>query len=397
MSGAVSNAMSSAVTERVDVAVIGGGVIGLSIALELRRRGREVVVIERDQPGAATSTVAAGMLAPTSEVEKTDSGLTAFQIDSLGRYPEFVAAIEELSGMECGYRTEGTLWAARNRDDELELERVSQIQAERGLAAQRLSGREVRALEPYLTPRLIGGLFVESDHQIDPIQLLPALETAARRAGVAVRSQTAVTAVEREAEGLRVHVAGAEDGESGELWASVVVLAAGVWSEDGIITPAPPMGLRPVRGQVLHLSGAELLQHVVRTPDPEVYLVPRRGGRLVIGATEEEQGFDPKPSAGGVLDLLQRAWEVLPGIYDLHLEEIRVGFRPTVRDHMPIVGPTATPGVFVATAHYRSGVLLAPATAWWLAEAISGGGTPPLLKELSIARIAGGQLEGVGQ
>lgn len=372
---------------RIDLAVVGGGVIGLSIALELARRGRQVQVIERDQFGAAASTVAAGMLAPASEVERSDPGTIAFQLDSLGRYPEFVAVIEELSGMECGYRTEGTLWAARHHDDELEIERIVQIQCEHGLSARRLSGPQVRDREPYLSPRVVSGLLVESDHQVNPLQLLPALETAARRVGVDLRPRTVVKVVEPEGGGFRLQLVDADSGVPSELLASIVVLAAGVWSEGEIITPLPPLGLRPVRGQVLHLHGPVLIRHVIRTPAPEAYLVPRRDGRLVIGATEEEQGFNHEPSAGGVLDLLQRAHDILPGVYDQAFDGIRVGFRPTLRDHIPVVGATDTPGLYIATGHYRGGILLAPATAWWLAEAITAGASPPLFEQLKIARL----------
>ncbi len=366
---------------RTDAAVIGGGVIGLAIAFELAGRGRRVTLFERGEPGAATSAVAAGMLAPASESERNAAPLVAFQIDSLRRYRDFAAAVSESSGLCCGYRSEGTLWVARHRDDELELEHLASVQRELGLASRMVSAREVRQLEPYAGPRAIGGLLVADDHQVDPRRLLAALTLAAERRGVQLQRQTRVDAVQPSGGGVRIA------SEHGELLADTAVIAAGVWSEERISTPAPPLGLRPVKGQLLRLRGEPLIQHVVRTPD--VYLVPRRGGELIVGASEEEQGFDAEPTAGAVFDLLRDAWEVLPGIYDLHLDEISVGFRPAVRDHLPVIGPAGAPGVYLATGHYRSGVLLAPATAYWLAEAIETGGTPALLAELQAPRLAG--------
>ena len=371
--------------ERTEVAVIGGGAIGLSIAFELAGRGRRVTLLERGEPGAEASAVAAGMLAPTSESEGNAASLLNFQLDSLRRYPEFTAAVSELSGLGCGYRSEGTLWVARHRDDELELEHLAALQRERGLTSRMVTAREARRLEPYVVPRAVGGLLVDGDHQIDPRRLLPALALAVERRGVDLRRRTRVSGVFPEAGGVRI--AYDTSGESGELRADIAVIAAGVWSEDGIDTPAPPLGLRPVKGQLLRLRGEPIIQRVVRTPD--VYLVPRSDGELIVGASEEEQGFDAQPTAGAVFDLLRDAWEVLPGIYDLHLDEISVGFRPAVRDHLPVIGSAGAPGVFLATGHYRNGILLAPATAYWLAEAIESGETPPLLAQLQASRLAG--------
>ena len=374
-------------TQHIEIAVIGGGIIGLAVAFELAGRGRRVALLERDQPGALTggrpSAVAAGMLAPTSESEGNAAALLNFQLDSLRRYPQFVADVSAAGGLDCGYRDEGALWAARHRDDQLELEHLHALQHSRGLNSRLVTAREARQLEPYLTPRVVGGLLVEGDHQIDPRLLLPALTAAVQQRGVELRRNTAVHAVQPQNGTVRI----AHD--HGELLADLAVIAAGVWSQDRLQSPAPTLGLRPVKGQLLRLRGQPLIQRVVRTPD--IYLVPRRDGELIVGASEEEQGFDHQPTAGAVFDLLRHAWEVLPGIYDLHLDEISVGFRPAVRDHLPVIGPAADPpadNVFLATAHYRNGILLAPATAYWLAEAIHSGQTPPLLQDLQAARLA---------
>jgi glycine oxidase len=164
----------------------------------------------------------------------------------------------------------------------------------------------------------------------------------------------------------------------------IAILAAGVWSGE-VEAPRPPLGLRPVKGQVVRLAGRELVRHVVRSPD--VYLVPRRGGELLVGATMEEQGLDALPTAGAVLDLLREAWRLLPGVHDLAVTELSVGFRPAVRDHRPVIGGTATGGLYVATGHFRNGVLLAPATAHHLAEWIVGGSAPAALAPFRVERL----------
>jgi glycine oxidase len=151
----------------------------------------------------------------------------------------------------------------------------------------------------------------------------------------------------------------------------VAVLAAGAWSSQDVAWPAPPLGVRPVKGQLVRLHGRDLLRHVVRAP--QVYLVPREGGDLVVGATMEEQGFDPTPTAGAVMDLLWNARLIVPAIYDLQLAEVDVGFRPATRDHLPVIGATDVRGLYVATGHFRHGVLLAPVTAGLLADLIVEG------------------------
>lgn len=368
---------------RSEVIVVGGGVTGLAVAHELARRGREVLVLDRDDvPGVATHA-AAGMLAPTSEADLTERSLVDLELDSLGRYPGFVAAIEGLSGRSCGYRTEGTLWVALNRDQEGDLERLSAFQRAKGLAARPLSPEEVLAREPHLSGRIVAGLLAEGDHQVDPRALAAALRTALARLGGRVAIGCRATRIE--------HAAGqveAVSGVAGEVAfrvpCEVVVLAAGVWSEE-VAAPVPPLGLRPVKGQLVRLAGPDLVSHVVRTP--EVYLVPRQGGALLVGATMEEQGFDALPTAGAVLDLLREAWRLLPGVYDLAVTELSVGFRPAVRDHRPVIGGTATRGLYVATGHFRNGVLLAPATAHHLAEWIVGGSAPAALAPFRVERL----------
>lgn len=370
-----------------DALVIGAGVIGLSIAFELIRRGGSVEVIDsRMHWEGRASKVAAGMLGPASEAEIADPAMLELQLDSLRRYPAFAADLEAASGKSCGYRTDGTLWPARHRDDELQLEHLRQVQRDRGLEAEWLTAAEARRLEPALAPRVIGGLLVAGDHQVDPRRLLAALERVnPSRSSYGLHWETKIRRYDEIADGFHVWYEGAS---IMNFRARNIVVATGAWTDRLDQPPLPPIGMRPVKGQLLRLRGEPLAARVLRTPD--VYIVPRADGEIVIGATEEEQGWDDRAMAGGVLDQLRYAWEVLPGIYDLELREINVGFRPAVGDHMPVIGRSGHERIIYATGHYRHGILLAPATAWHVANLIEGRDAPDLLRPFAPQRLAAG-------
>ena len=370
-------------TKQTNIAIVGAGVIGLSCAFELARRGKSVTLIEREEAGFGASTVAAGMLTPSFEVEVAPPSLVELQLDSLHRYPQFVAEVEAAGGLSCGYRDEGTLWVSRHRDDELELDHLANIQEERGLPARRLTGRELRQIEPYVSPRAVGGMLVETDHQVNTRKLIPALESACEAVGVEVLRHTGVTTVDRSRG--QVDLSLQTPSTESVLHADQVLLAAGVWLEDGLVTPLPKVGMRPIKGQIVHLKGHPLIDHVLRNSD--IYIIPRAGGELLLGATEEEQGFNMQPTAGGTLDLLRYAFEILPGIYDLYVTEIDVGLRPAVSDHQPIIGPTGSEGIFIAGGHYRGGILLAPSTAHWMAELMTTGQVPAQIEPFGIDRL----------
>jgi len=370
---------------RAEIIVVGGGVIGLALAYELLRRGRRVTVLDRARPGRGATQAAGGMLAPVSEAGTEPDALVCLGSDSLRRYPAFVAGLEDAAGSSCGYRTIGSLWAGVDRDDLSEIDHLETTLKGKGLEVERLDVAALRVLEPHLSHRAAGGLLVPGDHDIDPRRLTRALVAAIARLGGVVVPDRIVDEVEVRAG----HVAGvrgtARDGRAFLLEAERVVLAAGAWSTRGIRSPLGRFGLRPVKGQLVRLTGEKLLRRVVRTP--RVYLIPRDDGELLVGATMEETGFETSATAGAVLDLLRYGWEMLPGVYDLAFTEVAVGLRSVTDDQIPVLGESEVPGLFVAFGHFRNGVLLAPATAELLADWIDSGVAPGELEPFGPQRI----------
>ena len=339
-----------------DVAIVGGGVIGLAIAWRVAQRGLAVTVIDRT-PGRGASYVAAGMLAPVTEAQYGEEALLTVQLESARRYPAFVAEL----GADVGYTTTGTLAVALDAGDRAVLADLHAYQQRLGLDSHLLTGRECRALEPLLAPTVRGGLFVSGDHAVDPRRLVAALRRAAVRAGAVVVEQPVIDVqmTGDRATGVRI-------GTGETVAAGSVVLAAGCWT--GQLPGVPPDALppvRPVKGQILRLRGPGFLSRNVRgiVTGGHVYVVPRPDGEVVVGATVEETGFDTTVRAGGVYELLRDAHGVLPGLTELELVETSAGLRPGSPDNAPIVGPTPVIGLIVATGHYRNGILLAPVTA----------------------------------
>ncbi|MEZ0066764.1 glycine oxidase [Streptacidiphilus sp. MAP12-20] len=378
-----------------DVLVIGGGIIGLAVAWRTAQRGLSVTVLDPD-PGHGANQVAAGMLAPVTELQYGEEPLLRLGIASNARYADFVAELTEASGgLDTGYRRCGTLAVALDADDRAELREVHAFQQRLGLATEWLNGRECRRLEPMLAPDVRGGTLVADDHQVDGRRLGTALLAACRRAGVTLhpsRAASVLTAHGQAVGGL------AEDGT--RLTSAQTVLAAGSWS--GELPGLPPeaqLPLRPVKGQVLRLRMTNLqggplpmpflsrnVRAVVR--GCHIYVVPREDGELVVGATSEEQGFDTTVTAGGVYELLRDAHELLPGITELPLVETGAGLRPGTPDNAPLLGPTALPGLVAATGHYRNGVLLTPVTGDAIAELLATGSLPPEAAPFTPARFA---------
>lgn len=363
--------------------VIGGGVVGLGVAWRLAQRGVDVTVVDH-APGRGASWAAAGMLAPVTEAHFGEEALLALNLASQARWPEFASELADASGRDPGYRETGTVVAARDRDDKAALDRLATFQTDLGLVVERLTSRELRRFEPGLAPTVVGGLFVAGDHQVDNRALVDALHGAAERSGARFE-RTAAVAVRSHAGQVR----GVETGDGRVIDADVVVLAAG-WASTAIEgVPGDAVPVRPVKGQLLHLAGpAEFVPTTRTVRGVDVYVVARGDGRIVVGATVEERGDDTTVTAGGVLDLLRDAYELLPGIAELELVETTAGLRPGTPDNAPLLGRGPLDGLVIATGHYRNGILLCPVTADAIAEVVTGAGTPDVIAPFSPLRFA---------
>jgi glycine oxidase len=356
-----------------DVAVIGGGIIGLAVAWRARQKGLSVTLVERDGIGCGASRVAAGMLAPVSEVEYGEHGRQVLDMGlrSAAMWPSFAAELGAASGREVGLSATGTMMVAYDDDDARELERMLEFRHSLGLNAERLLPGQAREREPALAPAMRLALDVPDDHSVDPRVAVGALRVACERAGVRLREHAGPAAPALDAAGERTNGVTLPGGEL--LGARTVVAAAGAWSGDlGGLPDGAAVPVRPVKGQVMRLrdpEGPGLLTRAVRYPGG--YLVPRPDGRYVLGGTVEERGFDDAPTAGAAHELLRHAVELVPGVSELEIEELNVGLRPGTPDNVPLIGPSGVEGIVWATGHYRNGILLAPLTAELVAEQLS--------------------------
>jgi glycine oxidase len=365
----------------MDVVVVGGGLIGLAIAWRARQRGMDVTVCD-PTPGRGASWAAAGMLAPVTEAHYGEEGVLELNLAAAQRFPAFAAELEEVAGRSAGYRACGALVIARDQDDHAALSDLFAFQQRLGLGVERLRSRECRALEPGLTPAIRSGILVEGDHQVDNRALVEALLAACANTGVDVRAET-VAAVD--SSGGRVRGVALRSGEV--MTADAVVVAAG-WTSDRL-EGVPPLPLRPVKGQLLHLQGDPehpLATRLIR--GLECYVVPRGDGRVVLGATMEERGADLRVTAGGVRELLRAGRELLPDIDELELVETIAGLRPATSDNAPLLGPTEIEGLLVAAGHFRHGVLQAPVTADEIVDLLASGKVPALIAPFGINRFA---------
>ncbi len=395
------NVMGATDVSKVDLAVLGGGIVGLSVAWRARAQGMSVVVLERERLGGGATHVAAGMLAPVAEVEFGQAGRAVLELGmrSARMWPDFAVELQRDSGIDVGLRRTGTLVVARDEDEARELERQLAFRESLGLRAIRMRASQARECEPALAATVRLALHAPEDHSVDPRRVVDALRCACELAGVDLRERTTALAVELDASGGRVvgvRVAptassgrspanlggsGAVSGDFfGDGWACDVVhardvvVAMGAWSgglaglPDGAGAP-----VRPVKGQIMRLhdpAGPGLLEGVVRFEGG--YLVPRGDGRYVLGATMEERGFEPGATAGGVYGLLRDAHELVPGVSELHIDELGVGYRPGTPDNAPVIGRGVLDGLTWATGHHRNGILLAPLTAELVVASLRG-------------------------
>ncbi|GGP90828.1 glycine oxidase [Actinomadura coerulea] len=358
----------------MQIVIIGAGVIGLATAWRTAAGGAAVTLVD-PAPASGASSVAAGMLTPVSELTYGEEPLLRLGLASRDRYGAFVAELEELTGLETGYRTDGIIEVAFDSDDLRHLDDLRRFQESLGIPVEALTGRECRRLEPMLAPGVRGGLLAPEDGSVDPRRLAPALLAAGERLGVRlVRRRAERIVVENDA----AAGVGLDDGTV--IRADRVLLAAGPWSGDlGGLPPGTVPPVRPVKGQVIRLrTRTPFLRRPARglVRGSSVYLVPRADGEIVLGATQEELGFDTRVTAGGLWELLRDARELLPGITELEFAEVTAGLRPGSPDNAPVMGPTALPGLLVGTGHFRNGVLLTPVSADILSAMLLDGPVP---------------------
>ncbi|OLE12627.1 MAG: glycine oxidase ThiO [Acidobacteria bacterium 13_1_20CM_4_56_7] len=327
-----------------DAIVVGGGIIGLSLAISLRKHGLRVLVVERGQPGGEASSAAAGMLVGSGL--ESPPALKPLSKESARMYPEFVHELEDESGMKVDLRDQGTILVSPEADlpDWAELIPPDRLQA----------------FEPELVSTSSAAYVAE--RSVDPRALSAASLKAARHHGVDISSGTEVTAVLTSGD----RVTGIETDKT-TYPAGTVVNCAGAWA--GCVGRLK-FPIRPVKGQMLALVGSPALKHVVRAHN--IYLVPRSDGRLVIGSTLEDAGYNKQTSPDTIQQLLQDALELVPRLAEAKIHDDWAGLRPGTPDALPILGQTAVQGYFVASGHYRDGILLAPVTAQLMTELVLG-------------------------
>ena len=380
-----------------EVVIVGGGIVGLAAAWRARQRGLRTAVLERGHAGAGASGVAAGMLAPVTEADFGEQAALALNLGAHERWHAFAVELSECSGHALGYRRSGALVVAADRDDAGELRRLAALQSELGLAARWLSGRECRRLEPGLSPRVPGGIEAPEEAHVDPAAVVAALGAAFVAEGGELLEDSACERVLLDASGTRIQGLALSGGR--RIAAERVVVAAGAWS--GALAGLPSeaaLPVRPVKGQILTLRSpaerAPLSERLIRTP--RCYVLTRADGRVVVGATVEERGFDTRVTAEGVFRLLEAAREVLPDIDELELAAARAGLRPGTPDNAPAIGSGAVEGLLWATGHWRNGVLLAPLTAEAIAAVLTGSPAPdsvlPFSPDRFAARMAAGMV-----
>jgi glycine oxidase len=364
-SSLISGLFYNAEVKTWDVIIVGGGIIGLSLAIALRKRGATVLVVERGEPGREASHAAGGMLVDCSI--ETPAPLQSLATASARMYPEFAHELEVESGMKVDLRDQGTILFLSSEHAKRDTEFAAQ---------HRLPGL-LGEFEPALENAEWPALYLK-ERSVDPRALSAAAWKAAKHRGIDFSSGDEVTAV-NVADGRATGVTTTKT----QFHAAKVVNCAGAWSAQ---IPPHAFPTWPVKGQMLCLAMPvrTLLQHVVRSP--EAYLIPRSDGRLLVGATVEEAGFDKRTDIATIQRLHRAAVSLVPELSKAKILEDWAGLRPGTPDALPILGETSTPGYYVATGHFRDGILLAPITAEVMTAVIEGRSPEHNLAPFSPAR-----------
>jgi len=366
-----------------DVLIIGGGLIGCSIALRLAQARLRVVVIERGEPGAEASSAAAGMIAPQGEATGFDQFFDLCQA-SRDLYPGFVAGVEDLAGTSVGYHREGALLLAADEGQQAELDHIYRAQSGHGLSIERLSPEEVHRRARGLSPQITGGLFVAGDHWVDNERLASAVAAAGRRAGVTFLTRTSVTRlVQREhrlvgaelstSDGSEAAHASTPSSVAANISAGSFVLAAGCWSSELAASIGIDLPMQPCRGQMIEFEpdpSDRKLPLVVRAGHH--YMVPH-ATRTLAGTTAEYAGFGKVVTGEGLRSILEGVGRIAPLVGGLRFRRAWAGLRPDTADHRPILGHGSISNLIFATGHFRNGILLAPITAQLISELILHG------------------------
>jgi glycine oxidase len=348
-----------------DVLIIGGGIIGCSIALELARARVRILVLERDRLGCEASGEAAGMLAPQAE-GLAPGPLLDLCLKSREMFGPLQARLQEEAGIDIEYVRSGIVYPFLTEEDERYGQRLFQEQHGRGLKVERWDRAQVLAAEPQVTPAVRGALYLPDDHQVQNARMVRALAVAGSRQGVAHLEGSPVTAFLRDGHrvtGVRTL--------SEAYHAGKVIIAAGAWSGTLSALLGRDIPVRPARGQLLSLeTEGNLLRHIVYGRD--VYLVPWPSGEVVVGSTVEFVGFAKHVTAAGIEGLLSGARRLVPALGSRPMLRAWAGFRPWTPDELPYLGPVpGAPGLYIASGHFRNGILLAPATGALMAELLS--------------------------
>jgi glycine oxidase len=363
-----------------DVIIVGGGIIGCSIAHRLSRAGVKSAVFERGRIGCESSRAAAGMLTPQIEAASRGPFLDLC-LRSRSMYRDFAALLTGASGIDVEYRDEGSLCVALSDRDQQEIGRWSSWQVEAGLALESVAPDLLKTLEPAVTETAVGAVFMPDERQVENRRLMDALDVANRRAGVEMIEGEDVTRLLIERDRVRGVACGGR-----RFYSGAVVVAAGSWSGKLLETAGLQVEMIPARGQMIAVRGSpSLIKCVLHSKG--CYLVPRNDGRILIGATVEYAGFQKGVTAGGINSLLAAAIELVPSLQDCEIIESWSGLRPDTIDHLPVIGESGIKNLLLATGHFRNGILLAPITAESIAESLIDNHVPDYIRPFALDRL----------